>query len=172
MPVDRRRDQLLFRLIAELGLRVGEALTLQAGNVDLARDDEPLSCSARGGRRRTVLIDGDGLIVQLRTYLRHTVYLRGPLFRAAKNGRGGPLRYQSAHAHWVRYGATGGVDATLHQLRQTHATELVNAGVNLATIRKRLGHCNLQTTQRYAEQSDAVADAELSAWRRRATQGL
>jgi integrase len=43
-------------------------------------------------------------------------------------------------------------------------------GVSLATIRKRLGHRNLQTTLRYAEQSDAVADAELRAWRRRATQ--
>src|SRR6266705_1392078 len=34
--------------------------------------------------------------------------------------------------------AAAGVDATLHQLRHTHATELVNAGVSLATIRKRL----------------------------------
>jgi integrase len=59
----------------------------------------------------------------------------------------------------------------LHQLRHTHATELVNTGVSLATIRKRLGHRNLQTTLSYAEQSDAVADAELRAWRRRGNQG-
>ncbi|MDP8930886.1 MAG: tyrosine-type recombinase/integrase [Actinomycetota bacterium] len=31
-------------------------------------------------------------------------------------------------------------------MRHSHATELVNAGVTLATIRKRLGHRNLQTT--------------------------
>ena len=90
---------------------------------------------------------------------------------AEKNGRGGPLRYQSVHEHWVRYSAAAGVDATLHQLRHTHATELVNVGVSLATIRKRLSHRNLQTTLRYAEQSDAVADAELRAWRRRPHQG-
>ena len=84
---------------------------------------------------------------------------------------GGSLRYQSAHEHWVTYCAAAGVDATLHQLRHTHATELVNAGVSLATIRKRLGHRNLQTTLRSAEQSDAVADAELRAWRRRVTKG-
>jgi site-specific recombinase XerD len=171
IPAHRRRDRLLFRLIAELGLRVGEALTLQVEDVDLTRDDERLSVLGKGGRRRTVLIDGDGLLLQLRVYLRHTGYRHGPLFRAEKNGRGGPLRYQSAHAHWVRYCAAAGVDATLHQLRHTHATELVNAGVSLATIRKRLGHRNLQTTLRYAEQSDAVADAELRAWRRRVPQG-
>jgi integrase len=171
IPAHHRRDRLLFRLIAELGLRVGEALSLQIEDVDLARDDEHLSVLGKGGRRRTVLIDGDGLVIQLRAYLRHTGYRHGPLFRAEKNGRGGPLRYQSAHEHWVRYCAAAGVDATLHQLRHTHATALVNAGVSLATIRKRLGHRNLQTTLRYAEQSDAVADAELRVWRRRAAQG-
>jgi integrase/recombinase XerD len=62
-------------------------------------------------------------------------------------------------------------DGTQHQLRHTYATEVVYAGVSLATIRKRLGHRNLQTTLRYAEQSDAVADAELRAWRRRPPQG-
>jgi integrase/recombinase XerD len=34
IPAQRRRDRLLFRLIAELGLRVGEALSLQVEDVD------------------------------------------------------------------------------------------------------------------------------------------
>ena len=33
IPAHRRRDRLLFRLIAELGLRVGEALSLQVEDV-------------------------------------------------------------------------------------------------------------------------------------------
>jgi hypothetical protein len=33
--------------------------------------------------------------------------------------------------------------------------------VSLATIRKRLGRKTLQTTLRYAEQTDATADAEV-----------
>ncbi len=47
-----------------------------------------------------------------------------------------------------------------------NATELINGGVSLSTIRKRLGHKNLQTTLRYAEQTDATTDAEVHAWRR------
>jgi hypothetical protein len=170
IPAQCRRDRLLFRLIAELGLRVGEALGLQIEDVDLTPDDEHLSVLGKGGRRRTVLIDGDSLVAQLRTCLRHTNYRHGSLFRAEKNGRGRPLRYQSAQEHWARYCAVAGVDVTLHQLRHTHATELVNGGVSLATIRKRLFHRNLQTTLRDAEQSDAVADEELRVWRRRAAQ--
>jgi site-specific recombinase XerD len=54
----------------------------------------------------------------------------------------------------------------MHQLRHAHATELVNDGVSLATFRKRLGHKDLQTTLRYAEQSDTVTDEEIRQWRR------
>jgi integrase/recombinase XerD len=35
------------------------------------------------------------------------------------------------------------------------------------TIRRRLGHKNLRSTLRYAEQSDATADVEVQAWRRK-----
>ena len=113
-----------------------------------------------------MLLDDDRLVKQLRAYLKATGYRHGPLFRAEKNGRGGPLRYASARERWERYCAAAGVDVALHQLRHAHATELVDAGVSLATIRKRLGHRDLRTTLRYAEQSDATADAEVRAWRR------
>ncbi|MGZ6863990.1 MAG: tyrosine-type recombinase/integrase [Blastococcus sp.] len=80
---------------------------------------------------------------------------------------GGSLRYASVQELWAKYRAAAHVDATIHQLRHAHASELVNAGVSLETIRRRLGHANAQTTLRYADQRDATADAEIRAWRRR-----
>jgi integrase/recombinase XerD len=167
IPATQRRDQLLFRLIFETGLRVGEALALHVEDVDLTVDDEHLHVLGKGNQPRTVLLDDPRLVKQLRSYLTRTGYRHGPLFRALKNGRGGPLRYQSIQERWAAYCAKAGILCTLHQLRHTHATELVNDGVSLATLRKRLGHKNLQTTLRYAEQSDAAADAEIRIWRRR-----
>ncbi|MDQ2791701.1 MAG: tyrosine-type recombinase/integrase [Actinomycetota bacterium] len=67
---------------------------------------------------------------------------------------------------WTKYRKKAQVNATIHQLRHAHATELVNAGMSLETIRRRLGHANAQTVQRYAEQTDATADAEIRSWRR------
>ena len=166
IPANHRRDRLLFRLIFETGLRVGEALHLYVEDLDMTLDDEHIRVLGKGGKRRTVLLDDPSLVAQLRAFLRHTEYQHGPLFRAQKNGRGGPLRYQSAHHRWQKYCELAGISCTLHQLRHTHATELVNDGISLATIRKRLGHKNIQTTLRYAEQSDETADAELRAWRR------
>jgi integrase/recombinase XerD len=82
----------------------------------------------------------------------------------------GSIRYQSARELWAKYCEKAGITCTLHQLRHAHATELVNDGVSLATIRKRLGHKSYQTTLRYAQQSDDTANAEIRAWRRKKQQ--
>ncbi len=171
IPRAQRRDRLLFRLLYATGLRIGEALGVHAEDLDLTADDERLTVTGKGGRRRTILLDDPALVRELRAHLaaggRDPARARGPLFRALKGGRGGPLRYQSIHERWARYCAAAGVDCTIHQLRHSHATELVNGGVGLETIRRRLGHKNLQTTLRYAEQRDQAGDAEVRAWRRR-----
>ena len=120
----------------------------------------------KGGRRRTILLDDTALVTLLKRYIQQQGYQHGALFRAHKNYRGGALRYQSVQEKWASYYRQAGIACTLHQLRHAHATELVNDGVSLATIRKRLGHKHIQTTLRYAQQSDAAADAEMRAWRR------
>lgn len=166
IPPQQTRDALLFRLVFETGLRISEALNIHLDDLDLTKGDEHLTVLGKGGQRRTVLLDDPKLVGALRKYLRSLEYEHGPLFQAQKNGRGGPLRYQSVQERWQKYAAEAGVACTLHQLRHSHATELVNGGVSLGTIRKRLGHRYIQTTLRYAEVSDTSADAELRKWRR------
>ena len=166
IPRDHLRDRLLFRLLAETGLRISEALQLDVDDLDLTPDDEHLHVLGKRGQRRTVLLDDPKLATLLRRYLKETQARHGPLFRAMKNGDGQPLRYQTIQARWASYCAKAGVECSLHQLRHSHATSLVQDGVSLATIRKRLGHKHIQTTLRYAEQSDSAADAELRQRRR------
>lgn len=167
VPSDQLRDQLLFRLIFETGMRVSEALSLHIEDLNLSLDDEHVTVLGKGQQKRTILLDDSGLVALLKRYLRKHQYQHGPLFRAHKNYQGGALRYQSAREKWHKYCQQAGVACTLHQLRHAHATELVNDGVSLATIRKRLGHKHIQTTLRYAQLSDEAADAEIRAWRRR-----
>lgn len=95
IPADKKRDRLLFRLLLETGLRISEALALHVEDLDLTADDEQLRVVGKGGKRRTVLLEERGLVLQLRAYLKQTGYRHGPLFRAEKNGRGGALRYQA-----------------------------------------------------------------------------
>jgi integrase len=75
-------------LIFETGLRSGEALALYLEDLSLTLDDEHFQVVGKGDKRRTVLLDDTRLVKELRTYLKHTGYKHGPLFRAIKNGEG------------------------------------------------------------------------------------
>jgi len=55
----------------------------------------------------------------------------------------------------------------IHQLRHAHATELINSGVSIEAVRRRLGHASTKTTQIYTPLADKIADDEIRAARRR-----
>ncbi len=72
IPPTKQRDWLLFRLIFETGLRVGEALALHVEDLELSQDDERVHVLGKGNRRRAVLLDDPALVKQLRAYLKAT----------------------------------------------------------------------------------------------------
>jgi len=91
IPARCLRDRLYFRLLLETCLRVSEGLSLHVEDLDLSLDKEHLTVVENSGKRRTLLLDDPRLVQQLRTYLKRMGYQHGPLLRAEKNGRGGPL---------------------------------------------------------------------------------
>ncbi|AHH16897.1 phage integrase-like protein [Nocardia nova SH22a] len=103
----------------------------------------------------------------LRLYLARTGYTAGPLFRASINGTGGPVSYSAAHHRWQKYCGAARVDIEIHQSRHSHATELINVGVSIEVVRKRVGHASTETTQIYTLLADKVPDAEIRAARRK-----
>ncbi|MCC3328231.1 tyrosine-type recombinase/integrase [Nocardia abscessus] len=168
VPVDVLRDRVLFETAYVCGARASEVCGLYVEDFDLALD-EHVRVHGKGGSVRTVLLDDRGYVALVRLYLARTGYTSGPMYRASINGRGGPLSYSAAHHRWQRYCAAAGVDIDIHQLRHSHATELINAGVSIEVVRKRLGHASTETTQVYALLADKVADEEIRAARRRRT---
>jgi site-specific recombinase XerD len=98
---------------------------------------------------------------------RYTGYISGPLFRASINGSGGPLFYDATHHRWTGYCTAAGVEINIRQLRHAHATELINNGVSIEAVRRRLGHASTETTQIYTLLADKIADDEIRAARRR-----
>jgi integrase/recombinase XerC/integrase/recombinase XerD len=160
----------LFETAYVCGARASEVCGLHVEDLDLRLDDEHLRVHGQGGSVRTVLLDDRGYVALLKLYLTRSGYTAGPLFRASINGRGGPLSYDAAHHRWQRYCAAASVEIDIHQLRHGHATELINAGVSIEAVRRRIGHASTETTQLYALLDDTVADAEARAARRRRDQ--
>jgi integrase/recombinase XerC/integrase/recombinase XerD len=167
VPLDVLRDRVLFETAYVCGARASEACAMYVEDLDLRPDDEHARVHGKGGTVRTVLLDDRGYVALLRLYLARAGYAAGPLFRASINGRGGPLSYDAAHSRWQKYCAGAGAGIGIHQLRHAHATDLINSGVSIEVVRRRLGHASTETTQVYALLADKVADTEIRAARRK-----
>jgi integrase len=81
---------------------------------------------------------------------------------------GEPLSPNAVSKAWALAAEGLGVgDVTLHGLRHTHASQLIDAGVDIVTISKRLGHASPAITMKvYAhlfQQSDAKAADAINA---------
>jgi integrase/recombinase XerD len=158
VPIDRLRDRVLFETAYVCGARASEVCGMYVEDLDLRLDDEHARVHGKGGSVRTVLLDDRGYAALLKLYLARTNYKFGPLFRASINGSGGPLSYDAAHHRWQNYCTAAGVEIDIHQLRHAHATELINNGVSIEAVRRRLGHASTETTQIYTLLADKIAD--------------
>jgi integrase len=171
------------------GLRRGELLALRWRNVELdakvLRVRESLentkvggirfkTTKTRAGRRDVSL--PDFVVDTLREHRRQQLELRvalglGKLAEDAlvfATFEGEPLSLNGVSKAWAQVADDCGVgDVTLHGLRHTHASQLIDAGVDIVTISKRLGHASPAITMKvYAhlfQQTDAKAAEAINA---------
>ena len=170
IPASNLRDRTLFMLLYETGIRVGEALGLLATEVDLTQDDEKIRVFGKGQRERTVMLTAAPESIRLlRRHLKQSRITSGSVFRGDPRYGGSPLplEYSVVHYAWQKYCKTAGVEATIHQLRHSRASQLLQAGVPVTTVRKQLGHRNIQSTLLYAEVDQATIKQDLQHYQRR-----
>ena len=56
---------------------------------------------------------------------------------------------------------TGCKEWTLHKFRRTYATRLLRSGLDLSTVQKLMGHCDLASTMRYLRPAESESLHEL-----------
>lgn len=150
------RDRFLLVLIAETGMRVGQALGLRHADFVSHRRElriVPRPDNVNGARAKTLdtatIPISAGLVRLYSTYMfaeygdRDCDYVFVNLF-AAPLGR--PLRYQAVHKLVGRLQARTGIEFTLHMLRHSRATDLLRAGVNVEVVARLLTHRSSTTT--------------------------
>ena len=130
------------------GLRVSEVCALQVGDIESAPDRMCLKVrQGKGGQDRYTLLS-PRLLETLRRYWQ-TARPHPWLF--PNQAGDGPMQDQTAQrmyrAACDRAGLTNA--AGIHTLRHSFATHLLEAGVDLHTIQRLLGHGHLSTTMRY-----------------------
>jgi len=152
-----RLENACFFILAHTGLRAGECVDLQGGDLDL--DSRRLIVRQGKGSRDRVVYLSDTAYQALMSYLDERKPAQAsPLFTRPT---GQPISYMWLYQHIIALGqAAGGVEVTPHQLRHTMATRLLNAGMKVTHIQKLLGHDHLSTTMIYARVSDATLEAD------------
>jgi len=179
-PMDSH-EEILVHFLRWTGLRLGEALSLRIGDVDLDEKTVTVSDSKTESGIRQVPIAPE-LLPRIKAWLHHlerkNVYRhRGYFFCTTRAGHwrdsttgetkasepGSPLKPQQVEKIIRRVGERAGIDRlTPHRLRRTFGSFLLNEGMRLESVSNLLGHSDTRVTQQaYASLEDATVRREM-----------
>lgn len=145
------RDRAILELLYGSGLRISELTGLDVDDLDL--EEGSVRVLGKGGKEREVPLGSFGRDA-LGAYLTRgrpalaSVATRGAVFL---NARGGRLSRQSCARLLSRYVRLAGIErrVTLHTLRHSFATHLLEGGADVRVVQELLGHASVATTQIY-----------------------
>jgi len=168
--IDIPRDRALILILLRTGMRIGELLNCKVDDVDLSEQKILIYQSDKTCVGRAVYYSDDAHQALL-AWLKDRDPLKQPLFY----GWGAnPLCYEAARSIFQKCLQKAGLHHngySLHCLRHTFATDLLNARMPLECLRVLLGHSNLEITRRYARLSDKTREEEYFAAMQRILKG-
>jgi integrase/recombinase XerC len=149
-----KRDRCILELLYATGVRAGELVGLDLGDIDLAGG--VLRVLGKGRKERVVPF-GSKARQALENYSAFRPELLRGRHRAIRaeavflNAHGGRLTTRSIGNIVGRYVTQTAQKLKVHPhtLRHTFATHMLNAGADLRAIQELLGHASLSTTQKY-----------------------
>ena len=149
------RDRAIMELLFSTGLRVSELVGLNKDRINLERRE--FGVIGKGGKSRLVFVS-DRAADWIKRYLDKREDNFKPLFirysGAVIEENGGEKMRLTARSverlvkKYVRK-ARIPVDATVHTLRHSFATDLLTNGADIRSVQEMLGHKNIATTQIY-----------------------
>lgn len=149
------RDRAILELLFSTGLRVSELVKLDKEKINLERRE--FGVIGKGGRARVVFIS-DRAAEWLHRYLGARSDNYKPLFIRYSGGvneedKGEKMRLTARSIErlvkkYVKITKLP-VDATVHTMRHSFATDLLSNGADMRSVQEMLGHKNIATTQIY-----------------------
>ena len=149
------RDRAIMELLFSTGLRVSELVSLNRDQISLQRKE--FGIIGKGRRSRIVFVSNRAA-EWIKNYLNKRKDPFKPLFirysgRVIEENYGERMRLTPRSVERVikKYvrATRLPVDATVHTLRHSFATDLLTNGADLRSVQEMLGHKNIATTQIY-----------------------
>jgi len=153
------RDRVMILLLLRTGMRIGELLATRVSDIQMEEQKILIYQGEKNQRGRVVYFSEDAKEA-LEAWMHQRDKSRELVFY---NPKGKQLSYPAARMIFVKYLDQAGLSHkgyTLHCLRHTYATDLINARMPLQCLEKLLGHTSLEVTKRYAVLSDKTKEEE------------
>ena len=157
--IDDIRDRALFLVLLRTGMRIGELLGLKLNDLDIRERKIHLFEGEKNSMGRVVYLSDDALFA-IKLWLRRRDKNKAFVFYGRGDTR---LCYSTGRSRFVKYLKKAGLDQkgyTVHCLRHTFASELLNAGMRLECLQQLLGHQDIEVTRRYARLTDRTREQE------------
>jgi site-specific recombinase XerD len=152
-------DKALFLLMLRCGLRVSEVVHLTMDELDWTQQAIRIT-QGKGRKDRRVYVSPDA-VTSLRTCLtlRPTHAVGTYVFWNQKRPHR-PLSITAVQKKMERYANAAGIKTSGHGLRHTCASNLLEHGTELVTIKECLGHASMASSERYARVSNQKVKQE------------
>jgi integrase/recombinase XerD len=155
------RNRAMILILLRTGMRVGELLNTIVEDVHL-KERRIEIYEARKTRVGRVVYLSDDALKALKAWLKVRKPDRTYLFYAQGKHRQ-RITYAAVRAIFVKTLEKAGLSHkgyTLHCLRHTCASDLLNAGMRLECVQQLLGHSTVEMTRRYARLTDRTREEE------------
>ncbi len=157
--IDHVRDRAMILMLLRTGMRIGELLNTRIHDINL-KEKRVVIHEAQKTRAGRVVYFSDDAKEALGSWLKARDPKKEFVFHAQGRNR---LGYTGAQLRFDKCIEAAGLSAkgyTLHCLRHTFASELLNAGMRLECLQQLLGHTSLEVTRRYARLTDRTREEE------------
>lgn len=157
--IDKIRDRALILLLLRTGIRIGEALSLSPNDVDMGDKKIHLHQGEKNSMGRVVYLSQDAHFA-LKRWLKERDKKKQAIFYGQGSSS---MCYSSARSLFLKYLRKAQLDHrgyTVHCLRHTFASELLNAGMRLEVLQQLMGHQDIEVTRRYARLTDRTREEE------------
>jgi integrase/recombinase XerD len=154
------RDRAIILVLLRTGMRVGELLNTIIEDVNLKERRIEIYEGEKTRVGRVVYLSDDALKA-LEAWLQMRDPHKAYLFYS--QGKRHSISYQAVRVMFMKHLQKAGISHkgyTIHCLRHTCATDLLNAGMRLECVQQLLGHSTIEMTRRYARLSDRTREEE------------
>jgi integrase len=155
------RDRAMILILLRTGMRIGELLNTIVEDVNLKQRRIEIYEADKTRVGRVVYLSDDALKA-LKAWLTVREHHKTYLFYSRGKYRHS-ITYPAVRAVFIKYLHKAGLSHkgyTLHCLRHTCASELLNAGMRLECVQQLLGHSTVEMTRRYARLTDKTREEE------------